>query len=52
MLELVGNPEDRFFQDAVHIISSLNNMIFQSSRVSHVDIRCLANRSSVITLPI
>ena len=45
MLDLVGNPEDRFSQGAVHIMSCLNNMVFQSSRVSHVEIRCLANLS-------
>ena len=29
-------------------MSCLNNMLFQYSRVTHVDIRCLANRSSIV----
>ena len=51
MLDLVGNPEDRFSQGAVHIMPCSNFMFFQSSRVTHMDIRCLANLSST-SLPI
>ena len=51
MLDFVGNPEDRFYQGAVNIMSCFNSMVFLSSRVTHVDIRCLANLSSTI-LPI
>ena len=49
MLNLVGNPENRFSQVAVHTLSCLYNMnmVF----LSHVDIRCLANLSSIV-LPI
>ena len=46
--DLVGNSEDRFSQDVVHIISCRNNLFFgHYSRATHVDIRCFS-----IILPI
>ena len=51
VLYLVGNPEDWFSQDSVYIMSCLYDIVFQSSRLTHVNILCLANRSSII-LPI
>ena len=50
MSDLVGNPEDRFSQNEAHIMSCLNTF-FESSRETHMDIQCLAIRSSIV-LPI